>query len=252
MVYLDLVMALNFLVDFLLILGANSLSGFPPGYRRAAAASAVGGIYGGVCLLPGFSFLGRTLWHMVFFAIMAVIAFGTDRSALRRGAILMLLSMALGGIAMGLDCGVMPLILSACGLYIACAMGYRSCAAGDTYCQIELWYKGRRKKFMALRDTGNTLRDPVTGHPVLVVSAAIGRDLQGLTDEQLASPIETMQSVSGLRLIPYRAVGQPGGMLLAVKPDLVRIDGKEKECLVAFAPQDLGMKVCEALAGGML
>ena len=41
-VYLDLVMGLNFGVDFLLLLGTNHLAGFPPGYGRTAAAAALG------------------------------------------------------------------------------------------------------------------------------------------------------------------------------------------------------------------
>ncbi len=57
--YLDVVAILNFLVDFLLILGTNRLTGFPPEYWRSAAAAGLGGVYGAACLLPGFSFLGN-------------------------------------------------------------------------------------------------------------------------------------------------------------------------------------------------
>ena len=39
-IYLDLVVILNFLVDFLLLLGTNRLSGFPASPLRAAAAAA--------------------------------------------------------------------------------------------------------------------------------------------------------------------------------------------------------------------
>ena len=40
-IYLDLVVILNFLVDFLLLLGTNRLSGFPASPLRAAAAAAL-------------------------------------------------------------------------------------------------------------------------------------------------------------------------------------------------------------------
>ena len=57
-IYLDLAVILNFIVDFLLLLGTNRLAGFPLDARRCALAAALGGVYGGACLIPGFSFLG--------------------------------------------------------------------------------------------------------------------------------------------------------------------------------------------------
>ena len=94
---------------------------------------------------------------------------------------------------------------------------------------------------LALRDSGNTLRDPITGEPVLVVSSRVGQRLTGLTQEQLASPLETMaqRPIPGLRLIPYQAVGQNGGMLLGLRLDQVKIDGKNQKAVAAFAPAGL-------------
>ena len=64
-VYLDLVMGLNFLVDLLLLLGTNRLSGFPAGWKRTVPAAALGAMYSGGCCLPGFYFLGNTFWRLV-------------------------------------------------------------------------------------------------------------------------------------------------------------------------------------------
>ena len=48
-VYLDLLMLLNFLIDFLLLVCAERLAGFLPAFRRISLASLLGGIYGGIC-----------------------------------------------------------------------------------------------------------------------------------------------------------------------------------------------------------
>ena len=71
-VYLDGVILLNFLVDFLLLLGASRLCGQPVKTYRVCGAAAVGGIYAGACLLPGFYFLGNLLWRTVSLGAMAV------------------------------------------------------------------------------------------------------------------------------------------------------------------------------------
>lgn len=255
-VYLDLAVLLNFLVDFLLLMGANRLCGYPMAPGRAAAAAALGGIYAGVCLIPSFRFLGNLFWRLVSLAAMAAVAFGWNRSALRRGVLFVFLSMALGGIALGLGTGgFASLAAAAGGVCLLCVVGFRGKAGGRAYVTVKITSGGKTRVLTALRDTGNTLRDPMTGQAVLVAGADVAWDLFGLTREELKAPIETITAgrVPGLRLIPYRAVGQPGGMLLAVRVEGVVIDGQKAGDLVAFAPQILdGGKTYQALAGGVL
>ena len=101
-VYADVVMALNFLVDFLLLMGTDRVAGFPGTPGRCAGAAGLGAVYSGACLMPGWFFLGNGLWRTVFLCLMAVMAFGCDRSTLRRGGVFVMLSMALGGVALGM------------------------------------------------------------------------------------------------------------------------------------------------------
>ena len=242
-VYLDLVIILNFLVDLLLLVGTNRITGFPPGVKRAAAAAGLGGIYSGVCLLPGFFFLGNTLWRLVFLSLMASVAFGWNKSAVTRGGIFLLLSMALGGMAVGLGKqGFGMLILGAIGVWVLCRVGFGGKTAQE-YIPIEVAHNGKNRRFIALRDTGNTLRDPITGERVLVLSADAALDLCGLTAEDLHRPMETMLTHPGFRLIPYRAVGQPGSMLLGLRAD-VTMEGKCRKAVVAFAPEVIGRGEC--------
>lgn len=255
-VYLDLVILLNFLVDFLLLLGTNSLCGHPPGWKRAALAATAGGIYAGGCLLPGFHFLGNMLWRTVCLALMAWLAFGFSVSALRRGIVFVLLSMALGGIAVGLGGGgaVMLTAAAAC-VFLMCFLGFRGRIGAAHYVPVELSYRGKSMCLTALHDTGNTLRDPVTGKPVLVVSAEVAQQLLGVTQQQLRCPVNTMTDafLPGLRLVPYRSVGESAGMLLALCLKEVKIGNWKGSSLVAFAPDRLSVSgEYQALTGGMV
>ena len=187
---------------------------------------------------------------------MAVIAFGFDKSALRRGILFVLLSMALGGIAYGLGSSSFATLTSAAlALCALCLLGFQNQTVGMQYVPVELSYEGNIVHVTALVDTGNTLRDPLTGERVLVVGAETAQKLLGLTEGELSAPIETMvrKGVPGLRLIPYSAVGQSGSMLLAMRCRNVRIDGKKCDAVVAFAPQALGKgQAYQALIGGRL
>ena len=255
-VYLDLVMVLNFLVDFFLLLGTERLAGFPVRLGRVLAAAALGGLYGGVCLLPGFRFLGNILWRTLSLVGMAAVAFGWDRSALKRGGIFVLLNLALGGMALSLGTSNFPsLILAAGSMWLLCHVAFGGRVGEREYVPVELRYGEKTLRVIALRDSGNSLRDPITGEQVLVISGELARKLTGLTREQIRAPLETLarRPVPGLRLIPYRAVGQGSGMLLAMRFETVKIGSRVQSAVVAFAPEGLGEgQVYQALAGGVI
>lgn len=254
-IYVDLVFGLNFCVDFLLLMGTNRLCGFPVSWKRCALAGALGGVYAAVCLVPEVSFLGNTLWRVVFLGLMGAAAYGFSFSAGRRILVFVLLTMALGGFAAGLGKNdLLTLTAAAGGVFLLCFLGFRNGVGQRLYVPVRLRCDGKQLQLLALRDTGNTLRDPVSGESVLVLGADAAQRLTGLTRQQLASPVETLASGcrKGLRLLPYRAVGQAGGMLLALRMDSVVINGKNAGTLVAFAPEGLDMEgTYQALVGGM-
>lgn len=247
--YLDVLILLNFLVDLLLLMATNRLSGYPAGFKRALLAAALGGLYGGVCVLPGLRFLAGTLWRIVSLVLMAGIAFGFCRESVRRGVLFVLLSMSLGGIAVGLESGSFgSLVLAALGVCLMCVFGLRG-EIGTEYVQVQIG----DLHLTALRDTGNTLTDPLTGQQILVVSSNVGQRLLGLSAAELSDPVKAIGRVPGLRLVPFHAVGCSGGVLPVKRFENVRIGSWSGSCLVAFAPNELGQgKPYEALTGGAL
>ena len=127
--------------------------------------------------------------------------------------------------------------------------------APDSIVPLTLELEGRRVRISALRDTGNTLCDPVSGESVLV---AEWRSAKGLLPFDLRA--EEFQSPAALalklkdyhpRLIPYRAVGTASGLLLAL-PCTIEIGKQCKTGLVAFSPSPLSDGGgYEALTGGI-
>ena len=255
-VYVDGVMLLNFLVDFLLLLGSNRLSGYPSDKKRLLGAAALGALYSGVCLLPDFRFLGSILWRLVSLGLMGSIAFGWSRSALRRCGIFLLLSLALGGLAASIGKeDLKALALAGIGLWCLCRASFPAAPGSREYVPLQITHGGKTVKLLALRDTGNTLRDPITGQPALVLSAGAAVRLTGLTAQQLRHPLETMAAmpIPGLRLLPYRTVGQGSGMMLAMAFENVVVDKRREKTLVAFAPENFGGDgQYQALTGGII
>lgn len=97
----------------------------------------------------------------------------------------------------------------------------------------------------ALRDTGNTLQDPLTGRPVVVIQGEKLRELLPelpLGDRRaLENPVELLRNAgeSDLRmqLLPYRAVGVERGLLLAVRMERAEMGTRTiPNCLTALSP----------------
>lgn len=246
-----LVMLFSFLTSLCLLAGTNRLAAcWDPWYRLALGAS-LGAVHSGACLVPGFGFLGGVHWRIICLLLMSAAAFGIGRDAWRRGGIFALLSMALGSIAGSAERGNgLQLLLGAIGIRLLSRYAF---GGARQRIPVEIHAPGRTLKLTALRDTGNELRDPITGEPVLIIDSTSAAQLAGLTAAQLREPLTTMETacIPGLRLIPYRAVGVQSGFLLAILCPVVI--GKRKRMLpVAFSPENFEGEAFQALAGGIL
>lgn len=256
-IYLDLIFTLNFAVDYVLLRAAASLTGPPPSRWRMIVAAGLGAGYAGMCALPGFRFLNFALWRVIFGAAMAVIAFGISRGAFRRAAVFLCLSLALGGLALCLRLRSFWAILLAAGvLLLTCRVFLRGAmtSAGQLV-PVSIRLGDRQVHLTALRDSGNTLCDPVSGQSVLVAQAETAQALLPWNLD-LQNPAQAMAGLHRqapelcCRLIPYRSVGGDG-LLLAVRCDAVTVGNHPSGHLVAFAPTAISSDgTYQALTGG--
>ena len=139
----------------------------------------------------------------------------------------------------------------ALGLDLVCRLCLRCFARhrGGELTVLTLSLGDRQVGCTALRDNGNTLRDPISGQPVLVAGWPLAARLlpdPGLCGEAFAEPAALMERLSRTapelrtRLIPYRAVGTEGGILLAVRLDRVLDNGRPAPIrLLAVSPTEL-------------
>ena len=248
---LALIMLLQFLVDGLVLFGTGRLVGNSADPGRCTLGAMLGVAHGLVCFLPGMQFLGTLPWRFAVLGIMGLAAFGMDGDGLRGAAVFVLLQLILGGVALSLrQYGPVALIPWLLPVFLL----YRLAPGLDNRIPLEISGLDGTVRLLALRDTGNTLRDPVTGEQVLVISADAAQTLTGLTREQLRQPLETLASrrIPGLRLIPYRSVGGTG-LLLARRFTDVKVGRRKGSALVAFAPEGFEQDdAIQALTGGMV
>lgn len=241
----------HFLADFALLTGVNRMHGRRACWLRSCCGALLSAGYGSLCLYPAFAPVSGIFCRVLWMVLVAAVALGISGNFWRRWISYGLFSFALTGAAAQLGENDLP------GLLLAAALLWllgRLCPgeAARQYYPLVLHYGGHCCHLTALADTGNCLRDPVTGQAVLVAGEQAAQELLGLTPGQLARPVEAMEAapLPGMRLIPYHTVGCPAGFLLAVSMD-VEWNGKKHRCPVAFAPGRIGTHY-QALIGGNL
>ena len=96
---------------------------------------------------------------------------------------------------------------------------------------MELYFQGGVQKVRGMIDTGNGLRDPVSGLPVSII------------DRRTADKLLHGEITVGIRYIPYQTIGKKEGVLPIFRIDELRIYG-EKEChidapLIAISEEEI-------------
>ena len=243
-----LAVALSFGVDWLLLMGVNRMNRQGVNPLRTLFGALVGGVYTWLCLNPGFSFLGSMLWRLIVLFAAGFLAFDLS---LKKTVQFVLLELALYGMTVDTkSAGIWNIILALIILIVLCFVAFRG-KTGPQSVAVRIFHEGGSVDFFALCDSGNLLQDPITGLPVLVVSADLSQQLIGLPIEALSDPIDCMKQGRGLRLIPYHTVGG-SGLLIAKRFEKVFVNGKMEPRIVAFSPNKIGAgkRFC-ALTGGI-
>lgn len=240
----------NWMVAFFLLVAASLLTHREVCYLQSFLCSFVAGLHGSLCLLPQLLFLSLGWCRLLVLTGTGILAYGIRNC--RQILVFLLLELSLTLFATGAENGLslthIPLgILCFFSLFLLLPKGRKTVA-------FHLIYQGNIYAVTALEDTGNLLKDPVTGSSVLVIDPIAAQELTGLKPCQLRQPIKTLESgfVPGLRLIPYHTINTPTGFLLALKMEY----RKGRKCypiLVAFAPEVLDQEgKIQGLIGGSL
>ena len=262
-IYVDTLFLLNGMVDYLLLLASARLAGEPLARRWFLLGALLGGGYAVAILLPGLSFLARPPCRLAAAVLMVLTAFWKSRRLLRQVVIFFALACAFGGgvlaisllggrgltLSNGVLCSGMDLkivLLSAAGCYGALTLvfqriGRHTGTAGELK-PVRLALGEQHISLTALVDTGNTLTDPATGRPVLVVEAdSVGPLLPPSVrpvPADLRDPAGALERMEDpwrrrFRLLSYRSVGVDQGLLLALRLDKVQVDGEDRGPLLA-------------------
>ena len=257
-IYADILLALNWWIDYLLLLGVRRRLGGGARPWRLAVGALVGALSCVVLFLPAFSVWLDLAVKLAAALLMVLVAFRWQgwRELVRRVLLLFVLSAGLAGL-----CGAVYYFVAPEGFYVLNGVVYysvpplllvaftvacygvlwlsdyllqRRAPAGHTF-RIRLTVGEKQIEFPCLYDSGNHLTEPFSGYPVLVVERDAVEPL--LT----VPPAEDLPVHGGWRLIPYDTLAG-GGLLPAFIPtEVALMRAKEviplRRCYVAVCPR---------------
>lgn len=219
-VYADLTFLINAGMNYLIFCCTMRLSGLPVRHLRALAASVLGGVYAVFAAIPVYDFLTAFLAKCMVSLLMVRLAFGWDPYFLRHYLLFLISSCTLSGASVGAAAILRQtespwVIFFFSGLFCAFALAVVFRRSGDPRRAARLLDAtivcGQRQVTVSLlRDTGNTLRDPVTGQVLCVVWR---KALEPLGEQMY-------------RKIPFQSLGQPAGELQYFLCDSLTICGE--------------------------
>ncbi len=244
MIYVDVLLIVNFIVNYFLILGTCFFTKNRVKRLRFVGAAAVGALFSLVALLPAVGFALSLAVKLTGSAALSLCAFGWGkaRAFLRNTAALFLSSALFAGLmyAVGLtgggalrvhnlgvyiDLNPITLILTAAAIYLLlCLYGllFRKPAERPQCVQASLTGEaGRTVAVSLLPDSGKNLTDPLSGREVLVLRRGLAEKI--LREEQCAAlaAYETgdaaaLADCGHFALVPYKTV-RGGGLLLCYR-----------------------------------
>lgn len=266
-VYVDLFFMINFSMDFLCFFLTSQLLGDKLPLFRTLLASAVGGIYANVALFLSTGGIFSVALDVLVCVLMCLIAFGGQKGLLARTCVYVAVSMALGGFMTaifallnraepsldgiegdGISAWLLALlaVVSALLTLVGGRFFRRKSAKKYTYVCVRM--NGKEKNIRALCDSGNLLREPLSGKACVIadvgaVSELISAELTAAVKSKSAEGIDRLKTDTArrIKLIPTKTAVSDG-LLIALRTDglLVGELGSMREVDAYLAMCELG------------
>lgn len=267
-IYPDVAFAVSLLMNGLILWGTAKISKIYIGCYRIIGGAGLGALYSFAAAFPQLGILAN-FWFKITFSI-AMIALVFAPAKINKFAAITatfyFVSFALGGSLIGMLYFIntsplyfylgdlsqlaaeyfLPALLITVFSYIIVTKYagrlFQKRIRQDVFLvPVAVWFDGSETKVQALIDTGNSLHDPLTNIPVIVIQydaikSMFPREIREAFDQgndtdlmYLLECISTTRWSTRFRIIPFTSLGKENGLLVGFKPDYIEIfNGKSQ------------------------
>ncbi len=254
-IYVDIVLLENLCMNYIILFGTAYIIKIKVRHIRIFFASMIGAVYAVLAYSGIFPIYANLITKIVLSICMAYIAFNPKKlkGLIKELIVFYLVSFALGGCAFallyivrpqdifmknGVYIGTYPLKIALLGgitgfiiTYVAIKIVKTRITKNEIIYKAKIEIGNQELEINVLLDTGNMLKDPISGDAVIMVEKnmlykIVPKELLDNMNKFLGGEFENADNLEykkRIRFIPFTSVGKQNGMLLGIKADLVKI-----------------------------
>lgn len=247
-IYLDIVLLENIGMNYIILFTTSIINKTKTKPIKLALSSLIGAFYAVLSFIAILEIYESLILKILLSVAMIYIAFKPEKMKVlfRQLMLFYLVSFVFGGTAFallyfirpqdilmknGLLIGTYPIKIAFLGailgfviVHIACKGIKNKLNKKDMFCDVEVKIEENTINVKAMIDTGNLLREPITGLPVIIIEST---ELEKILPKQIIEGAEDI--INGklnqiddkyavkLRVIPFTSLGKQNGMLLGIK-----------------------------------
>ncbi len=258
-VYIDLIFLENIFMNSIIIFGTGIILKKETKILRILAGSILGAVYACLYYITNLEIYSNIILKLLLSFAIVYISFNSKsiKNFLKELLIFYLTSFTFGGVTFallyfispgdilfqnGTLVGIYPLKMILIGGligFIIIVLSFKTIknkiARRDMTCTIDIQIEGKKENIKAIIDTGNFLKEPITGKSVIIVEK---ESVKNIISENILNNLEEIingsmqveeKYLSKIKLIPFSALGVENGLLLGIKPDSVNINYQDKQ-----------------------
>lgn len=262
-IYIDVVILENLIMNYIIIYATAIILKLKIRWISIFISSLIGATYAIISYLSNLEIYSSLALKIILSIVMIYIAFRPQnaKKMWKQLVFFYLTSFVFGGVAFaliyvirpqdiimkdGLFMGTYPLktvflggILGFIFIIVSFKMIKTKISKKDMYCQIIIYLNSKQIEVRSMIDTGNFLKEPITGVPVIVVEHTlfyeiIPKEILNNLENILGGDFEKVSKevqkeyMPKLKVIPFSSLGKQNGMLLGIKTEKVEIKKEEE------------------------
>ena len=248
-IYLDIVFLENALMNYIILYATGFVQKRKMKNFKLIISSVLGALYAIISYLKIIPIYSTLFMKILLSVIMIYVAFNNEnaKQLLKNLLLFYLASFVIGGCALamlymispkrvsfqnGVLVGTYPmkitLIAGLVGFFIiqySFSLNKRQMKIKDLLCELEIVVNNKKVKMKGYIDSGNTLKDPISKKPVIIVEKEVMQEIVDVN--KLVGGDENLK----IRLIPFKSIGKQNGMLIGIRPEYVKIKYNENQII---------------------
>lgn len=263
-IYIDIIIVENLIMNYIILYATGLISKRKISHLRIFFASTIGTIYVIIEYISKLNIYSNMFLKSILSIVMVFIAFNSQnvKNLFKLLVLFYLTTFTFGGVATyliyvlkpqniiiknGMYVGTYVLkvifigaIIGTIILIIAFKFTKNKITKKDVICKIKIKLNGKEIILDTMVDTGNMLKEPLTGNPVVVVEKTslynlIPKEILNNTESILGGDFERIpeniknEYISRLKIIPFSSLGKQNGMLIGIKPERLYVINEQVE-----------------------